>query len=200
MSRFTKTLRSKGMRKLSTDRKLHKKIYDRSKRMFERSKRKMLEEFQNHPVTKEIESGPHTTNTSGTITGGAGNLYSFIGFHDGADPIQSVYSMLNASTYIKGRPKVSKKTKDRVYLEMEVNFPSKDSLAAVSPMPWEPGSWLFKIEKGISGLGYYIYQTYLEGSRSGTGLQGKKKTRQAMYRRTPYMSAILNTFKRRFTR
>ena len=36
-----------------------------------------------------------------------------------------------------------------------------EQLAAISRMPWEPGSWLFKIEKGMSGLGHYIYQKYI---------------------------------------
>jgi hypothetical protein len=200
MARFTKILRTKGMKKLSTDRKLHKAIARKSEEVFKRHKKQMLDDFSNHKVTKEIQGGAEESNISGTIVG-PGNLFSFIGFNSHANPIGAVYNILNLGTYIsKGAPKIVKKTKDRVYLGMKVSYPSVDALAAASPMPWEPGSWLFKIEKGISGLGYYIYQKQIRGSRSGSGIQSDHKVKQAMYKRTSYMSAILNTFKRRFSK
>ena len=41
--------------------------------------RQMLREFDSHPVTTEISSGPKAGNTSNTLSG-RGNLFSFIGF------------------------------------------------------------------------------------------------------------------------
>ena len=184
------------MNKLVKDRALHKKVSNKAKARFNVEKQKMLQAFHHHPVTKEIQAGPEASNSSGTLIG-TGNLYSFIGFADGTDVITPVYNVLNTQTYLAGNPKVTKKANNSVYLELKINLPSVDDLSFVSPMPWEPGSWLFKIERGISGLGYYIYQKSIgSASRSGSGLQSKKKVKQAMYKKTSYISAILSTFKR----
>lgn len=198
MGRFTKILKDKGMKKLATSKEVHQDVYKRSKEIFDQSKRQLLEDFVSHPVTKEIEAGPDTKNTSNTILG-AGNLYSFIGFESGSDPVGRVYDLLNRGTYLSGRrAKVVRKTKNRIYLGFKVVHPTEVELAAVSKMPWEPGSWLFKIERGMSGLGYYIYEKYIKASRSGTGIQADGKVRTGMFKRTKYMSAILNTFKKNF--
>ena len=45
---------------------------------FNKIKEDLLREFNNHPVTKEIESGVDSLNSSGTL-GGVGNLFTFIG-------------------------------------------------------------------------------------------------------------------------
>ena len=201
MGRFTKILKDKAMRKLTSDAEVNKKVYERSKKVFAESKRKLLQDFISHPVTKEIKAGPDASNVSNTIVG-PGNLYSFIGFENGSDPIGIVYDYLNTSTYLSANRKarVVKKTKDRVYLGFKVNAPNMEQLAAISRMPWEPGSWLFKIEKGMSGLGHYIYQKYIKGSRSGSGIQASGRVRTGLFKRTQYMSAILNTFKKNFTK
>lgn len=200
MARFTKILRTKAMRQLTSSKKVQDQVYRRSKEIFDRSKKQMLDDFANHPVTKEIEAGPDSSNISGTIIGG-GNLFSFIGFHAGDNPIRNVYNLLNMGTYLSGKkPRVVRKTKDRVYLGFRVVSPTVSQLASQTRMPWEPGSWLFKIEQGISGLGYYIYQKGIKASRSGTGIQADGKVKQAVFKRVSYMSAILNTFKRNFAK
>ena len=43
------------------------------------NKDKFMEDFDNHPVTQEIEGGPSAKNTSNTLNG-IGNLFSYIGF------------------------------------------------------------------------------------------------------------------------
>lgn len=195
MARFTKILKDKAMRRLVNDKKVHRQAYRLSKARFEAKKRKMLSDFENHPVTREIEGGPNASNISGTIIG-EGNLFSFIGFDNMYNPIDPVLNLLRQGTTLSNVKPRMQKAKDRIYLGFRVNIPSNGELAAVSKMPWEPGSWLFKIERGLSGLGYYIYEKYIKVSRSGTGIQSDGKVRQAMYRRTKYMSAILSTFRR----
>ncbi len=200
MGRFTKILKDKGMRNLASNKEVHQTVYRRSKEIFDRSKREMLRDFLGHPVTKEIKEGPEAANLSNTIVG-PGNLYSFIGFENGANPISAVYNLLNFGTNLVGkRPRIVGKTKERIYLGFKIDMPSREALAKASPMPWEPGSWLFKVEVGMSGLGYYIYEKYIKGSRSGTGIQADGKVRTGLFRRTQYMSAILNKFKRNFTK
>ena len=200
MARYTKILRTKAMKQLSSNKKVHQQVYRKSKEIFDRSKKQMLDDFIDHPVSKEISAGPDASNISGTLIGG-GNLFSFIGFHVGDSPVRNVYNLLKTGTYLSGkRPRVVRKTKDRVYLGFQVVAPTANQLASQTTMPWEPGSWLFKIEQGISGLGYYIYQKGIKASRSGTGIQADGKVKQAVFKRVSYMSAILNTFKRNFTK
>jgi hypothetical protein len=197
MPRYTKILNTKAMNKISKDSTVRQQVYRKSKRIFDLRKQKMLEDFKNHPVTREIEDGPEASNISNTIFG-KGNLYSFIGFRDGERPADRVYSLLDAGTKLSAiKPRVQK-VGNRLYMGFRVKVPSEGELARVSRMPWEPGSWLFKIERGISGLGYYIYEKYIKSSRSGTGAQAGGKVRPGSYKATKYMSAILRTFKRNF--
>ena len=60
---------------------------------FERERRRVVNEFESHPVTKELEMGPDAYNVSGT-TNGIGNLYSFIGFPQGANPVDPVRKLM----------------------------------------------------------------------------------------------------------
>ena len=53
----------------------------------------LLENFEKHPVTIEIASGPQGTNVSGTL-GGIGNLFSYIGFSAGDKPLGPIRIML----------------------------------------------------------------------------------------------------------
>jgi hypothetical protein len=66
----------------------------------------------------------------------------------------------------------------------------------IAPMPWEPGSWLFKIESGISGLGSYIYGKMYAGSRSGSGIQSRNPVRAALFSPMSYLSLMLENFKK----
>ena len=47
------------------------------RRKVEDEQKKLLEEFERHPVTVEISGGTSATNISGTL-GGHGNLFSYI--------------------------------------------------------------------------------------------------------------------------
>ena len=68
---------------------------------FKKAKQQMVENFESHPVTQEIRSGPDAGNASSTL-GGYGNLYSYIGFA-GSDPtsIVSNYLKKNSNKKIK---------------------------------------------------------------------------------------------------
>ncbi len=109
MSRYTKILKTKATNRMMKDEKVRGQVYRKSKEIFELKKRQMLEEFKDHPVTKEIKRGPDAPNLSNTIFG-QGNLYSFIGFRDGDSPIDPVYELLKAGTRLSNtRPRTQKK-------------------------------------------------------------------------------------------
>ena len=64
-------------------------------------------------------------------------------------------------------------------------------------MPWENGrSWLLDMERGISGLGAYLYGRFA-ASRSGTGIQNKKNYSGRVFRPVKYFSGIYNNFLKR---
>ena len=51
--------------------------YGAAKKKADKLKRDLIKELNSHPVTKEIEQGP---NASGSLLGGNGNLFGFLGF------------------------------------------------------------------------------------------------------------------------
>jgi hypothetical protein len=61
-------------------------------------------------------------------------------------------------------------------------------------MPWEGGrSWVTGIERGISGFSNYLYKKFGDG-RSKEALQSDNKIRLAFYRKTTYLTSIINNF------
>lgn len=147
---------------------------------------KMIQAFEAHPVTKEIDSGPDGWNQSGTL-GGYGNLFSFIGFEEGMDPLAPIRTMLKKSVNIRSVPSNHKS----MIMNFLIDLPSKEEMFAASPMPWASGrSWLEGIEKGISGLGFYLNKMSFN-SRSGEGIQSDSKIRGGGFRNTKYLSQIL---------
>jgi len=160
----------------------------------EQAKQHMLNEFRAHPITKEIESGPRSENSSRTL-GGYGNLFSFIGFAASSDPISVV------DRYLRDKPKVYKSSKFKrkssaAFLTFRIEVPVVDKVEELTPSPWGGRSWSRSIERGMSGLGYYLHsrEKTLKNSRSGSGVQVDEKLRSLAFRPVKYMSSILNGF------
>jgi hypothetical protein len=51
-------------------------------------------DFETHPVTKELDAGPDSPNISGT-TQGYGNLFAYFGFYSGDKPTETVRKYLD---------------------------------------------------------------------------------------------------------
>jgi hypothetical protein len=167
-----------------------RKIFQRA---FQKKKNEMIAEFLNHPVTIEIKKGTNASNISGTLGGGSGNLFSFIGFNSGDDPIEPILKILQSVTfdYVNS----SKKT-----INYRVNIPTAKDIFAVTPMPWAPGrSWAKGIENGISGLGFYLRKE-TSSSRSGIGIQSPRRVRKTgtRFKNTSYISTFLKKYKKEF--
>lgn len=157
----------------------------------EKAKKIMIKEFESHPVTKEIESGPYGYNQSGTL-GGYGNLFSFIGFEEGMDPLSQIRSVLNKAMTIRSVPPSHKSMMTQFVIEL----PSKEEIFSVTPNPWASGrSWAKGIEQGMSGFGEYLNKMSFN-SRSGQGVQANKKIRSGSFSNTKYLSDILNGLER----
>ena len=163
-----------------------------AERRFSTAKSILMSEFNNHPVTKEIEGGAMARNSSGTL-GGYGNLYTFIGFPDG-NPVSAPRSAIEMLTSLSKRPvKSSVTTGKYITLTFSVRYPSLMDMARVTPMPWEGGSWLVNIEEGISNFNHYLYKRWV-GSRSGHGVQIDPNIRTMSYSPVSYYKEMLSRF------
>ena len=152
----------------------------------------MILEFMNHPVTREILGGPHASNESGTLDG-YGNLFSFIGFDAGDNPIDPILDLLSNS-------KIQYSNTANSGIMFTIFIPSKQKIFDATPLKWSTGrSWSEAIERGLSGLGYYLNRDYIKESDSGTGIQTKSVLRRgAKYKPVKYISALMNEYTKRF--
>jgi hypothetical protein len=173
-----------------TNRTVKKFVRDIVEKEVEKEKVLFRTDFESHPVTQELEGGENASNSSGTL-GGYGNLFSFLGFNRGANPTSPVKSLIQ-NIRINRNIKI-----DASGFKIKVNIPSKEDFAVISRMPWESGrSWLLDMERGVSGLGAYLYGRF-DASRSGSGIQSKYKYSNRTFRPVKYFSQMYNKFLKR---
>lgn len=173
---------------LQADKQYQKEINRIIDQEFNKIKNEFIDEFMNHPITQEIKGGISATNISGTL-GGITNLYSFIGFDEGTDPIRPIEELLKKSNY---RIIYNNKSVDATVI---FDIPTAAQIFEITPMPWAVGrSWARGIETGISGLGYYLKKT--KNSRSGLGVQSSTEQVRAgvMFKNSKYISDLISRF------
>ena len=133
-------------------------------------RKKILSDFNKHPVTKEMERGVYADNVSGLLSG-YGNLFSYIGFYHSAKPVGALRRLIMQIRLLKITR--SARTMGRLMINSAIiRYPDEADILNVSKMPWEPRSWVYGIERGIDGSGYYM-KTRFKGGRSKHGLQAK---------------------------
>ena len=169
-----------------------------AQRKFNRSKQEMITEFESHSITQELEGGAGGGHISGTL-GGVGNLFSFIGFQEGTNPMAVLREMLNSYRINIMSPKIIKRNVG-VDFQFRVTGPTIEEIEAATYLSWLGKSWVRGIERGMSGLGNYLALMGAIGSRSGGGLQAKTSYRGGAYRPTKYVSSLLRTFFLNFRR
>jgi hypothetical protein len=173
-----------------TNRTVKKMVRNIVEKEVEKEKILFRADFESHPVTQELDGGETASNNSGTL-GGYGNLFSFLGFNNGANPTAPVKTLIQKITLDRNIQSSGNTFK------FKVNIPSKEDFAAVSRMPWEGGrSWLLDIERGISGLGAYLYGRF-KNSRSGTGIQSKYNYTNRRFQNVKYFSEMYSKFLKR---
>ena len=171
---------------------LRRDLEKEAKRKFKRIKAEMIKEFLSHPVTQEIMEGPNAPNISGTL-GGVSNLFAFIGFDAGNQPVAPILERLEAVDII-----YNKEYKEKgIGVSFNVFLPTAEDIFAITPLPWATGrSWAEGIERGISGLGYLVKKS---GGRSGAAVQSRvNKVRGGRFQNTPYISSFIKRYKKRF--
>tara|TARA_R100000231_G_scaffold115938_1_gene86365 strand:- start:873 stop:1457 length:585 start_codon:yes stop_codon:yes gene_type:complete len=162
------------------------------KKKFKDIKDEMIKEFISDPVTVEILEGPSAANISGTL-GGISNLFAFIGFNSGDQPILPILQSLENIQFTYSK-EIRKKG---IGVEFDVSLPTAQDIFAVTPLPWATGrSWAEGIERGLSGLGYLLRK---DGGRSGAAVQSRvNKVRSGRFQNRPYISALIKKYKKRF--
>jgi len=171
---------------------LKKELEKQTELKFNEIKLKLIEEFLQHPITQEILAGPSSSNTSGTLDG-ISNLFAFIGFEEKDDPTKPILEILNNIT-LSYSGDIAKGCK------FKSNFPEASEIFEITPMPWASGrSWAEGIEKGISGLGYLL-NSNKSFSRYGAAIQSSVKVRGGGFKNAPYISFLLNKYKKEFNK
>lgn len=172
-------------------------IEDKAKNIAEEEifkiKKELIDNFNNHPVTKELEGGAEAQNESSTLNG-IGNLTTYIGFSPSSNPTEPVRQILNTVEVRKEKFKKNFNNNEIIF-EFDVSAPTIEEIEEVGSLPFEPGqSWIKGIENGISGFGAYIYGKIFKNSRSGKALQSKNSFRQGSFRPVKYISEIMGKF------
>lgn len=156
---------------------------------FNEMKTNLINSFEGHLVTKEIDGGVGASNISGTL-GGKGNLFSFIGFKSNSNPTEPIRLALNA---ISQTAVITKKDGSAT---SHILYPSPDDIFKITPLPWADGrSWVLGIERGISNFGQYL-DLKAESSRSGRGIQNENVDSGASFSTTPYITELIKTFEK----
>lgn len=163
--------------------------------VFRDAKNELIQDINNHPVTKEIEEGRANPETATSASlGGKGNLWGFLGFSKGSNPIDKLKGLINEKTRFFTSP-TTIVAKDKIKFTFKVESPELKDLEDETPYDeWSSRSWLNGIEKGIQGLERFAYFIF-SNSRSGGGIQSRKQLRSSQYNGQPYITPILNKFR-----
>tara|TARA_A100001201_G_scaffold91708_1_gene79953 strand:+ start:660 stop:1244 length:585 start_codon:yes stop_codon:yes gene_type:complete len=159
---------------------------------FKKIKNELIKEFLADPVTIEILQGASGSNISGTL-GGVSNLFAFIGFDSGEQPISPILQSLE-NIQITYNKEIRKRG---IGVEFDISLPTAQDIFAITPLPWASGrSWAEGIERGLSGLGYLLRK---DGGRSGAAVQSRvNKIRSGRFQNRPYISALIKKYRKRF--
>lgn len=170
--------------------------------LFLAAKNTTIEQFENHPVSLEIKSGPEGGKSQYLSGPSDGNLFSFIGFDAGSNPVDNVVSFLQQSITITKQPQLNY---NRNLYKFRVRYPTVDDFQTTAAAPMPRGTsknWLYAIERGIPGINFYLYKRgkKIAASKSGPAIQAKnngelQRVRTgARFKNTSYFTGIINKF------
>ena len=167
--------------------------YGAAKQKSDRLRRDLLREFDNHPVTKEIEQGPSGTSS---LLGGRGNFFGFLGFNSGDKPIEILRDSLNDQFKILSKKgKVKKASKTSLIYSFDILYPTKTQIYAITPLAWTSKSWVKGVEKCITNYTQTVFKKS-ENSRSGVALQTDRKIGFIRFSPTPYVTQMLDKIRK----
>lgn len=152
----------------------------------------LLQEIDKHEVTQSLENG-----TKSAALGFEANLFEFLGFNQGDNPVQPLRRAYSNLIHLKRVPIKKKISATKINYSFSVSYPSLTEMYAATPLPWGGGrSWIRAIEKGgVSNFNYTLANSDFSSSRSGTAIQSKLQVRDFNYKPIPYLSPIINKFR-----
>ena len=158
-------------------------------------KREELKDFKNNDVSKELDGGNTAEHKLQILD--RGNLFSLLGFEEGSLPASELAEKLDKHITLDKRYSFVQQGNEVLYT-FPVQTPTMEEIERATPAPGVPRSWVYEIEKGISGLAQYIFYKFFKGGRSKTGLQNKKKKGSSRASPIPYVSEFLKRINERF--
>lgn len=189
------------VRKLNLSKRLRSDTIAQQRKLFQKVRLQLFNDFRSHDISLEIAAGPNLTNSKFVGTDNGGNLFSFIGFPVESNPIEDVIKLMrNINIRFEG----TRLTAKTLFYNFKVDNPYPLVVdSPVTALPWEDGiSWVEAIEEGISGFGFYLYDATrnFANSRSGPAIQIQKTLREGSYNPRPYFSVIVDKFEKRLKR
>jgi len=168
---------------LHKDARLNRELQKRADKNFEKIKRDFISEFMAHEVTSGLASG-------------GGELFAFIGFPRGSNPITPLLSLLEDRISI-----IYRKFNRRGHAQFTISLPSETEIVRRSPMPWAAGiSWAKGIENGIPDFGKFLEVEGRPSSRSGGGVQAAGDINNRQFSRQPYVFQMLSKYIKIFSK
>ncbi len=142
---------------------------------FNQAKSSLINDFVNHPVSQEISNGPYGPKSKYLDGISDGNLFSFIGFDAGDNPVEKVKEFLDEAIVMNKNPQLSSTKSSYKFI---IRYPTvKDNqISKAAPMPRGTSlNWLYAIENGISGINSYLFdrKRSFSTSKSGPAIQTK---------------------------
>lgn len=163
--------------------------YSVAQKFFDDLKKEIIEQILSDPVSQELI---HHTNPS-QILGIRGTLFGFLGLVEGFDPMPEIVKVVETTmSFTLSKRLIKKGYKMKIQVPTLEDFRTPDLI-----LPWEGGRGLVDaIEKGVSGLGYYIENRKNTGiSRSGEGIQTQKRIRQIEFRKRDWITKVFKRVK-----
>jgi hypothetical protein len=147
---------------------------------FEKQKSQMIQALLADEISQEIMN-PDKGNISGTL-GGYGDLFGFIGFFEGSDPIGGIVDVFRSQTKLKnidilriynrdarGRFTSGKQTRNVKITFSVPDLNDFDTTSAEVLRDEVSRNWVKGVEKGLSGFNRYA--NYMGKGQSGRGIQ-----------------------------
>lgn len=180
---------------------IYAKVKPIIKETFEEKKGELLENFDNHEVTRELEDGPDAS-SSFIDTNHGGNLYSLIGFGEGENPTDELRDVLEKNIKLNLSQTKREVKSNIIEFKTSVIIPTisdvNEEIGKRVKLKWTSRPFTDLIEKGITGFSKYLFRSEGFGngvSESGTAIETKKALRQGSVPRIRYISDILKKFR-----
>jgi hypothetical protein len=168
--------------------------YGAVKKKAEGLRNKALKELNTHVVTQELEKGPSGGGSS--LLGGRGNFFGFLGFNEGDQPVTIIREAFRNSVKVRNtKGKLKKLSATSFTWDFDIDILSPADIYKETPLEWSSRSWVRGVEKGITNATKTVFLDS-DRSRSGVALQTNTNIGFINFRRTPYVTEILDKLRK----